>query len=175
MRTFISDVPLSLVAVGAAVLIALVLSPATARMLQTQRSIAALLLIGTGFVLAATLVPTAAALEGATSDGICTFSRIGLARIGQLTSVTPTSLNVLLFVPLGFAVGLLPRWRTTVVVMLGAILLPFVVETIQLVVTALARDCESADIVDNLLGLTIGFAFGIVARQLLAVRPGLRE
>jgi hypothetical protein len=165
-------VPLSAFALVIAIVVALVLSPAVAGRLRTRRSVAVLLLFGFGLVLAATLVPTAAALEGAVSDGVCDVSRVGLAPLEDLTSVTFTSLNVLLFVPLGLAVGLLPRTPTAAAVTVAAISLTFLVETIQLVVTVLGRGCQTADIVDNLLGLAIGIAIGTLARPLLALAPG---
>jgi hypothetical protein len=174
LRTFVGAVPLSAFALVIAIVVALVLSPAAAGRLRTRRSVAALLLFGFGLVLAATLVPTAAALEGAASDGVCDVSRVGLAPLEDLTSVTFTSLNVLLFVPLGLAVGLLPRTPAAATVTVAAISLTFLVETIQFVVTVLGRGCQTADIVDNLLGLAIGIAIGTLARPLLALAPGSR-
>ena len=166
MRSFVAAVPLSLFALGIAVVLAVVLSPAVARRLRAPRVVAALLLFGFGLVMAATLVPDAAALEGVVSDGVCDLSRIGLAPLEELTRVTFTSLNVLLFVPLGLAVGLLPRTRSAAVVTLAAVSLTFVVEGIQLVVTVLGRGCQSADIFDNLLGLAIGMVLGVLVRLL---------
>ena len=165
MRTFIGQVPLSAFAAAVAIAIALVLSPRVARSLGTGRAVAALLLLGFGLVFAATLVPTAAALEGATSDGTCDTSRMGLAQIGELTTVTFASLNVLLFVPLGLAVGLLPRTRASLAVTLAALLLTFVVESVQLLIPVLGRGCQTADIFDNLLGLAIGLTAGVLARS----------
>jgi hypothetical protein len=169
VRSFIGVVPLSVLALALFGFVALVLSPYVARALKTRRSIAALLLLGVSLVLSATMVPTAAALEGQASDGVCDLSRMGVAPIAELTSVNFTSLNVLLFVPLGMAVGLLPRGRATALVAACAIALPFVVEGIQLTVTALGRGCQSADIVDNLLGLVIGIAIGLSIRGLSAL------
>jgi hypothetical protein len=174
MRTFLGAVPLSAFALVIAIVVALVLSPAVGGRLRTRRSVAALLLFGFGLVFAATLVPTGAALEGAASDGVCDVSRLGLAPIEELTNVTFTSLNVLLFVPLGVAVGLLPRTRAAAAVTVLAISTTFLVEAIQLVVTVLGRGCQTADMVDNLLGLAIGIALGTLARPLVAVLPGWR-
>jgi hypothetical protein len=179
MRTFLGAVPLSAFALVIAIVVALVLSPAVGGRLRTRRSVAALLLFGFGLVFAATLVPTGAALEGAAlegaaSDGVCDVSRLGLAPIEELTNVTFTSLNVLLFVPLGVAVGLLPRTRAAAAVTVLAISTTFLVEAIQFVVTVLGRGCQTADMVDNLLGLAIGIALGTLARPLVAVLPGWR-
>ena len=137
MRSFVAAVPLSAIAFVVAVIVAVVLSRGVARKLQTPRSVAALLLFGFGLVIAATLTPDAAAMEGVASDGVCDVSRVGLASIEELTSVTYVSLNVLLFVPLGLAVGLLPRTRAAATVTVAAISLTFVVEGTQLLVTVL--------------------------------------
>jgi hypothetical protein len=167
MRTFIGVVPLSILALSVSVAVAIILSRPAASWLHTRPYIAGLLLLGFAFVFSATLVPTGAALEGLPSDGVCDTSRIGLASFDELTSVNMSSLNVLLFVPLGLAVGLLPWSRAAAVAVLAAASLTFIVETIQLLVPVLGRGCQTADLVDNLMGLAIGFAVGLVARLLL--------
>jgi hypothetical protein len=164
LRTFVGAVPLSVLAITLTLVVSLAASDALARRLHSKRSVAALLLFGFGFVLSATVVPTGAALEGEMSDGVCDFSRIGLASIDRLTRLNVTTLNVLLFVPLGVAVGLLPRTRQSLVVALAATSLTFVVELIQLLLPALGRGCETADMADNLLGLALGLFVGIVLR-----------
>ena len=57
-------------------------------------------------------------------------------------------------------------------VVVAAIALPFAIEATQLLVPLLGRGCESADVVDNLIGLAIGLAIGLVAGWLL---PGVRR
>jgi glycopeptide antibiotics resistance protein len=101
---------------------------------------------------------------------VCDVSRVGLIPLRELTRVNEASLNVLLFVPLGLAVAMLPRTRGAALVALGAVALPFVVEGLQLVVTVLGRGCQTADVFDNLLGLAVGFALGTLGR---AIVPGL--
>ena len=131
-----------------------------------------LLLFGFGFVIAATLTPDAEAVAGVVANGICDVSRVGLAPVESLTRVSSASLNVLLFIPLGLAVGLLPRTRSAAMVTVVAFSLTFVVETIQLLMTVLGRGCQTADLFDNLLGLAIGIALGTLARPLLRLSPG---
>lgn len=167
MRTFVGLVPLSAVAAVAVIILALALSPSLARRLRTRRPVAALLLFGFGLVMAATLVPTGVALEGAASDGVCDLSRVGLAPIEELTRVSFSSLNVLLFVPLGLAVAWLPRTRAAALITIAAVSLTFVVEAVQLLVPLLGRGCQTADMSDNLLGLAIGIAIGLLARSAL--------
>jgi glycopeptide antibiotics resistance protein len=123
-----------------------------------------LLLFGFGLVASATLVPTAAALEGYVSEGVCDTSRIGIASMRELTTVNVTSLNVLLFVPLGVAVGLLPWSRAAAIAALAAFSLTFAVETFQLLLPVLGRGCQTADMIDNLFGLTIGLVIGASVR-----------
>lgn len=166
MRTFLGEVPLSALALAVTFVGVIALSRPVADRLPARRAVGALLVFGFGLVISATLVPTAAALEGRFSDGVCDLSRIGLAPLRELTSVSFSSLNVLLFVPLGIAVGLLPRTPAAAAVALAAVSLTFVVETIQLLLPVLGRGCQAADMADNLLGLAIGAALGLVLRRL---------
>jgi VanZ family protein len=172
VRSFLAAVPLSTLGLAITIIVAVALSPALARRLRSPRLVAGLLLFGFGLVLAATLTPDAAALRGQASDGVCDTSRIGLPPLHELLRVNFTTLNVLLFIPLGIAVGLLPRSRIAAAITILAISLTFIVETTQLLVTALGRGCETADMVDNLLGLAIGVVIGILLRPLLARSRG---
>lgn len=118
-----------------------------------------------GIILFATLTPLRSALEtGDAGTGICDFSRLGFAPIGQLNEFNDTSLNILLFVPLGLTLGLLPVSARMAVVLMASIALPFVIELLQLALPQLARGCQSADVVDNLTGLSIGVFLGVAAR-----------
>lgn len=172
MRSFVGAVPLSAVALAVTVVLALILSRPVADRLGTRRAIGASLLFGFGLVLSATLVPTGLTLHESVGDASCDTTRIGLAPIDELVRVSFTSLNVLLFIPLGAALGMLPRSRPKVVVTLVAIALPFVVEATQLSITVLGRGCQTADIFDNLTGLVLGIVIGTIARPLVvAVRP----
>jgi len=135
-----------------------------ARALSTRPAVAWLLVTSLGIALAATLTPTDTALtDGAISSGTCDLGRIGLAPWEELSVVSATSLNVLLFVPLGVAIGLLPPSRRRTI-LAAAVLLPLAIEAIQLLVPALDRICQSADIFDNLAGLAIGLVGGLVTR-----------
>lgn len=164
------------VAVSAA--ISLVAGGRAARWLATRRAVGTLLLFAAGIVVSATLTPgggedaAAAASRGAVS---CDFSRIGLPPLGLLRGLNEVSLNVVLFAPLGFAIGLLPRSRRTLAVVLAAIAFPFVIEATQALVTPLGRGCESADVIDNLLGLVGGMVVGVVARTAVVVAGGSLE
>ncbi len=56
--------------------------------------------------------------------------------------------------------------------LLVAIALPVAIETTQLVIPALERGCQSADVFDNLTGLVIGLVLGTLARLLTAALFG---
>jgi glycopeptide antibiotics resistance protein len=161
-----------------AIIVGIALSAPAAGWLGIRRPLAWALLVAVGIILATTLTPLRAALEtGASSTMTCDFSRLGPAPFEDLTTVGDTSLNVLLFVPLGTVVGLLPRSRRKLVVALGVIALPFAIETAQLLAVGLDRGCQSADVVDNLSGLLVGLALGtgmgwLASRSVVSGRTG---
>ena len=165
MRSFFGEVPLALAVLAMTLVAVIAFSRPVAHALGARRGAAALLILGFGSVVAATLVPTAAALEGVASNGTCDVSRVGLASFPDLTTPNQRSLNVLLFVPLGLAIGMLSWGRASALVLVLAVSLPCVVEAIQLALPVLGRGCQTADMIDNLLGLAIGACIGIVIRR----------
>ncbi len=140
-----------------------------ARALRTNRAVGTLLVFSLGVIVSATLTPVGGelVLDGG-ARGACDLSRIGLPALGLFRSLNDASLNVLLFFPFGLAIALLPRSRRSAVVLLGAVLLPFVIEATQLLVPAISRGCESADVIDNLLGLAAGLAVGVALRVVVS-------
>ena len=137
------------------------------RALRVPRTVATLLILGAGLIASATLTPSREALiQGAVGSGTCEIARIGPASIAELLSFGDPTYNVLLFVPLGLAIGLIPASRRMAALVLAAVILPFAIETIQLLATGLGRACQSSDVVDNLTGLVIGLVIGVVARRL---------
>ena len=152
-------------------------------MLGTSRLVAWGLVAGIGLVIAATPTPGAEAIvHGTSGSGQCDLSRMTLVPLREILELDETGMNVLLFAPLGLALGLLPRSRGKASLILAAIALPFVVEGIQLVVTPLGRQCQSADVIDNLTGLVVGLLGGIViegyiprGRRGRSSRPGLKS
>jgi hypothetical protein len=164
VRSFIEAVPLFPVVLAVGTIVAVLSSAAVGRWLRTNRVVACLLVAGFVLVASATLLPTASALSGIASNGSCDLSRLGIATFGLLSSDRQTQLNVVLFVPLGVAVALLPYGARTVAVAGTAVLLPFIIEGIQLAAPTLGRDCQSADVIDNLMGLGLGIAVGLGVR-----------
>jgi hypothetical protein len=159
--------PWFLPGVAISVAVALQVGGRVGRALAIRQATARALIVSLGIILSATLSPLRGALDiGAVGTGSCDISRIAVAPLRELFAVNDTSLNVLLFMPLGVTIAFIPRSRLKVVLAVAAIALPFAIETIQALVPALARGCESADVVDNLTGLAIGLAGGLVAGRL---------
>jgi hypothetical protein len=143
--------------------IGLPLSGPVRRMLRTRRSVSYLLIVSLGAILAATLPPGAAGFDRIGAGiGACDLERRGLATAHDYLSVSEVSLNVLLFIPLGLAIALLPWSRRTLAVAGAAFALPFVIELAQLAVPILGRECQSGDVIDNLLGLVLGLVSGAI-------------
>lgn len=146
---------------------ALLLGPRLARRLKTSWAVAGLFVGSAGTILAATLTPLAGQPEvAAGSVRSCDFARMAPPPLEALLQVDDVSLNVLLFVPLGIAVGLLPVARRTIPTAGLAVVLPFAIEATQQLAPVLGRGCESADVVDNLTGLLGGGVIGVVLRAM---------
>jgi hypothetical protein len=162
-----ATLPWLLPGVAISAVVAVLAGGAVARALGAHRAVATLLVFSLGVIVSATLTPVGGDLvfDGA-SPGACDLTRVGLPALGLFRSLNDASLNVLLFLPLGVAIALLPRTRRSAVVLVGAVLLPFAIEATQLLVPAISRGCESADVVDNLLGLAVGLAIGGVSAWL---------
>ncbi len=139
-----------------------------ARWLPTHPVVAWGLVVSLGIVLSATLTPLRGQFNFAATGGTCDLSRMGLAPLDDLAEINDTTLNILMFIPLGIGLGLLGRSRRTAVLIAVAVALPFVIETTQLLVPALERGCQSADVFDNLTGLAIGLVIGGLASLLAA-------
>lgn len=128
-----------------------------------------LVVLGFGLVLAFTLTPRT--VEYGQAEGLrCLVPSLRVLAPDRLLAFSDETMNVLLFVPLGLAIGLLPRRRSTAVVALVAVALPWIVEGTQLVVTSLGRYCQSTDLTTNLLGLVIGAAAGSLVVRLTRAR-----
>lgn len=168
MRSFIATVPGFGPGVVVAVLLGAAIGGVIGRWLGVRRSVGAAVVIAFGIVLSATLTPLRGVLEqGVSSTGGCDFSRLGLVPLRELLSVDDSSLNVLLFIPLGATIGFVPRSRAKWALTVLAIALPFLIEFGQLSMRALARECQSADIFDNLTGLVIGLVLGALGGRIV--------
>jgi hypothetical protein len=159
-RFTLGDYPGFLPGLAISVVLATALYRHVARRLRTREPIAWLLVMTVGAIVSATLTPGADAFLPGSGTATCDISRIGLAPLANYLALGTTSLNVILFVPLGILIALLPRSRATAFAIIGAALLPFAIESIQLAARPLGRACQGADVVDNLLGLALGLAAG---------------
>lgn len=133
------------------------------------------LVMALGVVLSATVTPSHGALvNGVAGSGTCDLSR-GLPTLAELAWPGEALLNILLFVPLGLAIGLCPPSRIRVLLVVGAFALPFAVELLQYRVTRLGRQCQSEDVVDNLIGLCVGLAIGLALATAARLVGRLRQ
>lgn len=136
-----------------------VLAAPLARAMHRPWAVAFSLFMSVGVIVAATLTPGRdALLFGIPGTGDCDVSTVALPTIAQLRFLNDTSLNVLLFVPLGLALPLTGGRRRVLMLLGAAVVFPIAIEVIQLVVTPLGRSCQGVDVVDNLTGLAIGLA-----------------
>jgi glycopeptide antibiotics resistance protein len=155
----------------AAFVLATILRHPVARRLKTHSGVAWLLMAGLGGVLALTIAPSRLALtDGVTGPIQCNLSRIGLAPLSVYARMEDPFLNVVVFVPLGLAVGLLPPGRPKLVIAIAALLLPLAIETTQALVVAMGRSCEAGDVFDNEFGLLVGSGVGLLAQAVLLRR-----
>jgi hypothetical protein len=170
----VGDLPWLLPGLAITTVIALAVAGRVARRLRTENWIAFVLVVSVGAVLAATIPP----VEGGgqpSAPGRCDFGRMGLAPLSEYLHLGgDTSLNVILFVPLGLAIGLLGRSPVTARLLVAALVSPVVIEAIQSVAPMLGRGCQSRDVVDNLLGLGIGLVLGALLSLVRAGRTRRR-
>ena len=151
--------------VAISVVLGIVAAARVSRSLAIGPAHAVALVVSIGIIIAATLTPLRDALvSGAVGSGVCDLARIGPPPIRDLVGLTDTTLNLVLFAPLGVAIGLLPRTRRRAALLAIAFAGPFVIETIQLLAPVLDRGCQSADVVDNLTGLVAGLIIGTLWR-----------
>jgi hypothetical protein len=170
---FRGPLPLLLPGIGISLLVAALVCRRVGRALGTHPLVAFMLVFSLGVIVATTLTPVRSALLGDLPSRSCDLSRIGPAPLAEYFSRATggdAMGNVLLFIPLGWAIAMVPRSRGKASLVAAAILLPFAIEGLQLVVPALGRGCESADMFDNLFGLAIGLAAGAFTARFLPAR-----
>lgn len=153
-----------------ACLIAMVIGPDVARLLRVRPAFAVLLVVALGAVLSATMTPSRDALLGLPGKaGGCDLSRLWAAPWAEASLINESSLNVLLFIPLGVLIGLLPPSPLRLPVVVAAAILPVAIELFQFAAAPLGRACQGADVIDNLTGLIVGLVMGLagawIARQ----------
>jgi glycopeptide antibiotics resistance protein len=155
-----SDFPWFLPGVEISALVAIVTSRFAAEKLAVRRALGGALIFWLGVILSATMTPSISGLSD--PDRVmawCDLSRIGPTSLGQLDTFNDVSLNVLLFVPLGVLVYATARrsWKT----LMWAAALPFLIEGVQFFGAPIGRECQSADVFDNLTGLLLGYVVAV--------------
>ncbi len=158
-------VPLFLPSLALWTLLAVAIRVPLGRWLGISGTHAVAIIFSLGIIASATLTPQWAALmHGAQGPATCDTTRIWLAPLRVYLRFGDPLGNIFMFVPLGLALGLMPRNRHGAALVAAAFLIPFAVETTQLLVRVLDRACESGDVVDNLTGLVIGLVAGAILR-----------
>jgi hypothetical protein len=162
--------PLLIPGVAIAVIVAVGLAPRAAARTGLSPLLGGLLVFTFGAILAITLTPGSG--EGFFGQSWCGGLRPP-PRLGQLLSISSEhGLNVVLFVPLGLLIGLIPRARPLATAALVAGAMPIVIEWIQYSVPQLDRICQTWDALENLMGLAIGLGVGVAVA--LALRTARR-
>jgi hypothetical protein len=167
--TEVLSVPVLLPGLVVLPVVAVILSRRLAGILRIERGAAALLIVSVGGPLIATLTPSVEALtQGTRGSGTCDLGRFTIAAANQVSRGGEVALNVLMLVPLGVVVGVLPYRRLSLAILGASILLAPAIELTQLLAVRLGRECQSGDVIDNLTGLALGLLLTS------AVRWGLR-
>jgi hypothetical protein len=169
--------PWLLPAAVVSLVVSLAISGRVARALGVPWLVAWVLVFSLGVIASATLTPVRSILEGDLPSRSCDLSRIGPAPLSEYFSRAhggDAMGNVLLFIPLGWAIAFVPRSRRKALLVAGGLALPFAIEALQLLVPALGRGCESADVFDNMLGLVIGLGCGAATAWLFRDLAGRR-
>jgi glycopeptide antibiotics resistance protein len=168
IESFLNSTPWYWPALAIAIAISLATFRPLARVLDTPRALTFVLVLSLTGIVALTLTPGNDAFSPYLfQDCFVRLVRpIGFERIANLGE---RGLNVLLFVPLGLAIGALPRSRVKLGLAIGALALPLVIEGIQYVFPALDRSCSSIDVVDNLTGVVVGLSVGLIARLVVSI------
>lgn len=170
--------PWALPVATSALLLGVLAQRRVARALAISQGHAVALVVTIGLIVAATLTPLRQAIEfGIAGSGQCDLSRIGLPSMEDMARSGADDIipNVLLFAPFGLVVGLVPMSRRKLVLIAGSVATPILIEWTQLLVPALARGCESADVVDNLVGLGLGYGVAVVLHLVRILARGPRR
>ncbi|MFD0279676.1 VanZ family protein [Kitasatospora sp. NPDC127111] len=146
------------------------------RALRAHWAVAFVLLLALGGVVTLTLLPNAPVpLWEYSRDAVrhCTFAGLRLRPPGEWLTSRRADLNVLMFLPVGFAAALAGTKRRAAAVLAGVTALPFAVECAQYAVPAIGHACDAQDVCDSLLGLALGAALGLFAGRF--ARAGARS
>lgn len=127
--------------------------------LESSPLVSGLLVFGAGIVIAVTLTPVNAA-------GSSAWRSFGTdSALVPDWVVSDRFANLLLFVPLGLAAGLVGRADLRRWVVLAVLLSPLLVEGMQAVLPLLNRGPQWQDVLDNTIGILVGLGAAWVIRR----------
>jgi glycopeptide antibiotics resistance protein len=159
----VSGIPWFWPVTAAMVGLAILFSRHVARSFGTTRLHAFALLVSVAAIVALTLTPA-----GGFGGHACRIPSSWPISLDDFMHPTDRGLNVVLFIPLGIALGLMPRSAAKAEAVILAALSPLLIELTQSMV-GLGRTCEAADVIDNLTGLAVGLviagAMGVLLRR----------
>ncbi len=128
--SFADDVPWLLPGSLIALVVSLLAARPVGRWMGVSPVVAGVMILNLGVFLAATLTPPASGFSFEVAVArTCDMSRIGLASPADWFNPPDTAGNMVVLIPLGFAIALIPRSRRKAAVLIGAIALPFVIES----------------------------------------------
>jgi VanZ family protein len=153
-----SSAPWAIPALVATLVISLLLHRRLAKSFHTSPWFVLAFMLCLGSILSITLTP------GDWHPAPYCSLRVVFPRPADLFSMTERSLNIWLFAPLGLLLAFTPRPRLGALFFAAAMLLPFMIEGLQLVVPGIGRSCQVTDIINNLIGLFLGGTIGLSAR-----------
>ena len=161
-------IPLVAASTVAAVVVALVLQ-------KTRGAgawLVAALIVSGALVVALTLTPNAGIEDSSLVDPRFDRGPWGYLRQPEYwLHLDSRTLNVALFVPLGFTLGLLARGAARWAVLAFGLVLPWIVEGLQAVLP-FDRDPQSIDLADNSTGFVVGYVAGVLVMGAVAAARG---
>lgn len=168
MLRYFTALPFAVPALAAGIIVSALVAKHIARRIHERPVLVFLWLASLALVLSATLTPSSHAIgldEGLRTTRVWTWS---LPSPGALSSVNWQSMNLLLFVPLGFASGLFMRRRHVAQFGVLALLVSAIVEVVQFVVIPLGRaQFNSATVLIGWVGIAIGLLVGVLLSRLV--------
>lgn len=165
-RRDVTNITWFLPGIALSLIVGVLLARFVARRLGSSPILAGALVVSAGVILAATVTPISESETPLGAARTCDLSETRLISLAELATLDDRSLNVILFVPLGVIIGFLPTTRGRWPIIAAAVLLPFAIESFQLVAPGLNRGCEGSDVVDNLTGLGLGFIAGLGMKRI---------
>lgn len=144
--------------------VAVLLFRPVAKVLGMPRVMALGLVAALGAILVITITPSAWGNPWS-AGGSCDLGiRSPLETAQLLSEFNQRTANVLLFIPLGFCSVFARRPLAAAGLVMCGFALPVGIELVQYSITSLGRSCDSADLLDNTMGMAVGVLLGLTCR-----------